>query len=74
VFGNCSVERFEAVIDEVLLQCSNRLQYVREGYFGLLSNLPAAMGEKLEKYIPKLLPVMLQVCAHVCSSMRTRMW
>ncbi len=55
------MERFEAVIDEVLLQCSNRLQYVREGYFGLLSNLPAAMGEKLEKYIPKLLPVMLQV-------------
>ena len=60
VLGNSSVERFENVIDEVLLQCSARLPYVREGYFGLLSNLPAAMGEALETYIPKLLPVMLQ--------------
>ena len=71
VLANCSVERFEAIIDEVLLQCSHKLQYVREGYFGLLSNLPAAMGEKLEPYIPKLLPVMLQGLSDETEDVRT---
>ena len=71
VLGNCSMERFEAVIDEVLLQCSAKLQYVREGYFGLLANLPSAMGEKLEPYIPKLLPVMLQGLSDETEAVRT---
>ena len=71
VLANCSAERFEAIIDEVLQQCSHKLQYVREGYFGLLSNLPLAMGEKLAPYIPKLLPVMLQGLSDETEDVRT---
>jgi len=71
VLGNCSTQRFENVIDEVILECSNKLQYVREGYFGLLANLPVAMGDKLEQYIPKLLPVMLQGLSDETESVRT---
>ncbi len=71
VLGNCSMQRFESVIDEVLMQCSAKLQFVREGYFGLLANLPAAMGDKLEPYIPKLLPVMLQGLSDETENVRT---
>lgn len=59
VLGSAPIERFEGVLDEVLLQCSNRQAHVREGYFSLLSCLPNSMEEKLESYIPRILPTIL---------------
>ena len=59
MLGASPVTRFEAVLDELMLQCGSRLPHIREGYIACMACLPVSMGDALEPFIPKILPTIL---------------
>lgn len=70
VLGASPLARFEAVLPEIMLQCSSKVPHIREGYLTAMMCLPVAMGEALEPFIPKILPTILSGLSDEMESVR----